>query len=90
MVRALMIVLAVLFTTPSEAGPNISYQTEGEYIPRPDIAAEMLIYFAGQMPFGLGYVASAMTDHATRNYGVGAPYREVPKPIMPGKVAHAE
>lgn len=82
--RALMIVL-ILFATPSFAGPNISYQTE--YTPRPDIAAEVLNCLTSNLPL-VGYVASAISGHVTAAYGTAAPYRELPKLAVPGKIAH--
>lgn len=87
--RKLMLIVGMVFVaTPAFAGSSkIAHQEPGTYTPRPEIAAELLNYLAGQLPFGLGYVASGITGHATAMYGVSAPYRELPKAAIPGKVS---
>lgn len=88
---AKLIAVAVLLLSAHSASAGqlslIAYQTPGDYTPRPDIAAEIGTFLIGQfipVPTPLG----GMFDRAARLYGTeGAPYRELPAPIMPGKIS---
>lgn len=85
--RKFVIVSLMLLVANSANAGQISWQTPGDYTPRPDIAAEIGVFLIGQiipLPTPIG----GMIDQAARQFGTGAPYREVPAPIMPGKVSH--
>ena len=82
-----IVIAGMLIATSANAGPNIAWQTPGDYKPNPALAAEIGAFLIGQIiplptPFG------GMIDQAARQFGEGgAPYRELPKPIMPGKIS---
>lgn len=84
----LILIVGLLTASTAHAGPQIAWQNQGDYTRRPDVAAEIGAFLIGQMmplptPFG------GMIDQAARQFGeAGVPYRDVPKPVMVGKISH--